>query len=97
MTQHASWMLIYPLFEWSRGVWGGKPELLSGLLPEINHPQSALAFDTRADGFSSAGLRSGGRKSAESHTSMLELHVLAASRRTGRAAHESNQLQHDQT
>jgi len=45
MTQHALWMLIYPLFEWSRGVWGGKLALLFSLLPEINCPQLALAFD----------------------------------------------------
>jgi len=37
MTQHTSWMLIYPLFKWSRGVWGGKTVLLSELPPE-KHP-----------------------------------------------------------
>jgi len=25
MTQHASWMVIYPLFKWSCGIRGGKP------------------------------------------------------------------------
>jgi len=50
MTQRGSWMVIYPLFKWSPGVQGGKPALLFGLPPGIDHPQPACAFDNIALG-----------------------------------------------
>jgi len=45
MTQRGSWMVIYPLFKWSRGFRGGKPVLASGLPPESNHLQPVRGFD----------------------------------------------------
>ena len=44
MTQHGSWMVIYPLFKWSRGIQGEKTALASGQPPESNHLQPVRTF-----------------------------------------------------